>query len=64
MMKKGAFKKRGQQRKKAKHDNLCDNEKEQLRKYEKEGKKVIRDNLDGNKKEKNETKTTKEKRKA
>ena len=50
MMKKGAFKKRGQQRKKAKHDNLCDNEKEQLRKYEKEGKKVMRDNLDDNEK--------------
>ena len=33
-------------RKKEKRDNLVDNEKEQLRKYEKKGKKVMRDNLD------------------
>ena len=33
-------------RKKEKSDNLCDNEKERLRKYEKKGKKVMRDGLD------------------
>ena len=33
--------KRGQQKKKENRDNLGDNEKEQLRKYEKEGKKVL-----------------------
>ena len=33
-------------RKKEKRDNLVDNEKEQLRKYEKKGKKVMRDNFD------------------
>ena len=31
--------------KKKKHDNLDDSEKEQLRKYQKEGKKVVRDNI-------------------
>ena len=48
MMKKGAFKKRGQKKKK-KRDNLGDSEKEQLRKYKKKGTKVMRDNLDDKK---------------
>ena len=41
MKKKRIFKKEDKKRKKAKGDNLNDSEKEQLRKYEKEGKKVI-----------------------
>ena len=40
------MKKGDNKRKKEKRDNLVDNEKEQLRKYEKKGKKVMRDNLD------------------
>ena len=36
---------------KEKRDNLGDNEKEQLRKYEKKGKEVMHDNLDDEKKE-------------
>ena len=39
------MKKEDNKRKKEKRDNLGDNEKEQLRKYEKKGKKVMRDNL-------------------
>ena len=50
---------------KKKRDNLGDNEKEQLRKYKKEGKKVMRDNFDDNEKEKNEKRgQQKKKRKA
>ena len=45
------LKKEDNKRKKAKHDNLVDNEKEQLRKYEKEGKNVLRHNLDNEKNE-------------
>ena len=37
--------KRGQQKKKEKLDSFDDNEKEQLKKYEKKGKKVKRDSL-------------------
>ena len=40
------MKKEHNKRKKVKRDNLDDNEKEQLRKYEEKGKKVMRDNLD------------------
>ena len=36
---------------KEKRDSLGDNEKEQLRKYEKKGKEVMHDNLDDEKKE-------------
>ena len=43
--------KEGNKRKKEKRDNFNDNEKEQLRKYEKEGKNVMRDNLNANEKE-------------
>ena len=43
------MKKQGNKRKKEKRDNLRDNEKEQLRKYEKEGKKVLHHNLDDKK---------------
>ena len=43
------LKKKDNKRKKAKRDNLNDIEKEQLRKYEKEGKKVLRHNLDDEK---------------
>ena len=43
LMKKNKWKKEDNKRKKDKHDNLGDNEKEQLRKYEKEGKKVMHD---------------------
>ena len=39
------MKKEDSKRKKEKHDNLGDNEKEQVRKYKKEGKKVKRDSL-------------------
>ena len=35
--------------KRRKRDNLGDNEKEQLKKYEKKGKKTMRDNLDNEK---------------
>ena len=42
------MKKEDNKRKKAKRDNLGDNEKEQLRKYKKGGEKVMRDNLNGN----------------
>ena len=45
------MKKEDNKRKKEKHDNLDDNKKEELRKYEKEGKKVMRDNLNANEKE-------------
>ena len=45
------MKKEDNKRKKEKRDNLDDNEKEQLKKYEKEGKNVMRDNLDDNEKE-------------
>ena len=41
MMKKRIIKKKGQQRKRKKRDNVDDNGKEQLRKYESKGKKVI-----------------------
>ena len=51
MMEKGAFKKKeDNRRKKEKCDNHSDNEKEQLRKCEKDGKKVMRDNFDDDKK--------------
>ena len=43
------MKKQDNKRKKEKHDNLGDNEKEQLRKYQKKGKKVMHDNLDDEK---------------
>ena len=43
------MKKEDNKRKKEKRDNLGDNEKEQLRKYEKKGKKVMHDNLDDEK---------------
>ena len=49
-MKKGAFKKRGQQKKKRKGDNLNANEKEQMKKEDKR-KKEKRDNLGDNEKE-------------
>ena len=39
------MKKEDSKRKKGKRDNLGDNEKEQVRKYKKEGKKVKRDSL-------------------
>ena len=39
------MKKEDNKRKKENGDNFGDNEKQQLRKYKKEGKKVIRDNL-------------------
>ena len=39
------MKKEDSKRKKEKRDNLGDNEKEQVRKYKKEGKKVKRDSL-------------------
>ena len=52
-------------RKKAKHDNLDDSEKEKLRKYEKEGKKVVRYNVNDEKKDHlKKNRTTKEKKKA
>ena len=52
-------------RKKAKHDNLDDSEKEQLRKYEKEGKKVVRYNVNDEKKDHlKKNRTTKEKKKS
>ena len=44
------MKKKDNKRKKEKRDNLGNNEKEQLRKYEKKGKIVLRDNLDDEKK--------------
>ena len=50
-------------RKKQNRDNLGDNEKEQLRKSEKEGKKVMRDNLVDERKEHLKKKTTKVKTK-
>ena len=59
------MKKEDNKRKKEKCYNLGDNEKEQLRKYKKEGKKVMRDNLDDEKKEhlkKEDNKRKKEKR--
>ena len=43
------MKKEDNKRKKEKRDNLGDNEKEQLRKYEKKGKKAMHDNLDDKK---------------
>ena len=49
-------------KRKEKHDNLSDNEKEQFRKYEKERKKVKRDNLDGNEKEKTKKEDNKRKK--
>ena len=49
-MKKGAFKKRGQQKKKRKGDNLNANEKEQMKKEDKR-KKEKRDNQGDNEKE-------------
>ena len=39
------MKKEDSKRKKEKHDKLGENEKEQVRKYKKEGKKVKRDSL-------------------
>ena len=42
---------RGQQKKKEKLDSFDDNEKEQLKKYEKKGKKVKRDSLGDDDKE-------------
>ena len=45
------MKKEDNKRKKGICDNFGDNEKEELRKYEKEGRKVILDNLDDEKKE-------------
>ena len=50
MLKKGHLKKECNNRKREKRDNLDDNEKEQLKKYEKKGKKVLCDNLDDNEK--------------
>ena len=43
--------------------NLDDDEKDQLRKYEKERKKVMRENLNNEKKDYLKKRTTKEKRK-
>ena len=64
MRKKRVYKKEDNKRKKEKCDNLDDNEKEQLRKYEKKGKNIMRDNLDGKKEhfEKEDNKRKKEKR--
>ena len=47
--KKKNIKKKDNKRKRAKRDSLDESEKEQLRKYEKEGKKVICDNFDDEK---------------
>ena len=63
LMKKNKWKKEDNKRKKDKHDNLGDNEKEQLRKYEKEGKKVMHDiTLMILKKQKWKKRTTKKKK--
>ena len=52
-MKKKLFRKTGQQKKKGKkHDNLGNDEKEQLRKYVKKGKRVMCNNLEAGEKEK------------
>ena len=56
--------KKEDKRKKEKRDNLGDNEKEQLRKYEKEGKKVIGHNLDDEKEASKKRGQQKKKRKA
>ena len=48
--KKNNLKKRVTKEKKAKGNNLGNNEKEQLRKYEKKGKKIMCDHLDDEKK--------------
>ena len=50
MKKKNILKKRVTKEKKAKGNNLGNNEKEQLRKYEKKGKKIMCDHLDDEKK--------------
>ena len=44
------MKKEGKKRRKGKHDNQDDNEKEQLIKYKKKGKKIMRDDLGDEKK--------------
>ena len=49
MKKRNILKKRATKEKKAKGNNLGDNEKEQLRKYGKKGKKIMCDNLDDEK---------------
>ena len=46
MKKKNMKKKQGNKREKGTQDNLGDNEKEQLRKYERKGKKAMRDSLE------------------
>ena len=46
---KKVYKKEDNKKKKEKHVNLVDSEKEQLQKYEKEGKKVMCHNLDDEK---------------
>ena len=51
MKKKRLFKKEDSRRKKEKHDNLPDDEKGQLRNYEKKGKKVMCDNVEAGEKE-------------
>ena len=49
--------------KRRKRDNLGDNEKEQLQKYEKKGKKTMRDNLDNEKRTFKKRRQQKKKRK-